>query len=169
MSSSRPSGPRRPSTAPSSPRPTSSSPVASGSWPTPGRTPRPTASTRPRSPTGPGPAGRGEAMNILALNPGSGTLRYKLLAMPRDGRKADEEAVLKDGNIDHVHGGETVQAAERAVADCLPLGLDAIGYRVVHGGSRFDGPARITPEVLDAIRTLGDFAPLHNPIDLAII
>ena len=108
-------------------------------------------------------------MKILALNPGSGTLRYKLLAMPRAAGTADGEAVLKDGNIDHVHGGATIEAAERAVAECLPLGVDVIGYRVVHGGSRFDGPVRITPEVLEAIHALGNLAPLHNPIDLSII
>ena len=108
-------------------------------------------------------------MNVLALNPGSGTLRYKLLAVTRgDGAEADEP-VLKDGNIDHVHGGETVRAAERAVDECEPLGIDAIGYRVVHGGARFDGPARIAPDVLEAIRALADLAPLHNPIDLAVI
>jgi acetate kinase len=108
-------------------------------------------------------------MKILALNPGSGTLRYKLLEMPRAGGMKGGEVALKDGNIDHVHGDETVRAAEQAVAECLPLGIDAIGYRVVHGGSRFDGPAPITPEVLEAIRDLGELAPLHNPIDLAVI
>jgi acetate kinase len=108
-------------------------------------------------------------MNILALNPGSGTLRYKLLAMPRTDGREEVEAVLKDGNIDHVHDGAIVEAAERAVAECLPLGIDAIGYRVVHGGSGFDGPAPVSPEVLDAIRSLSDLAPLHNPIDLAVI
>jgi acetate kinase len=108
-------------------------------------------------------------MNILALNPGSGTLRYKLLAMPRAGGPAEDEAVLKEGNIDHVHGDETVRAAERAVAECLPRGIDAIGSRVVHGGSWFDGPTRITLEVLEAIRGLSELAPLHNPIDLAVI
>src|SRR3954454_19844425 len=105
-------------------------PATNGSWPRPGRSPRLTASTRPRSPTGPGPEGRPEAMNILALNPGSGTLRYKLLAMAHASGGGADEPVLKDGNIDHVHGGATVEAAERAVAECLPLGLDAIGYRV---------------------------------------
>src|SRR4051812_12592801 len=144
-------------------------PATSGSWPRPGRSPKPTAWTRPRLPTGPGPEGRPEAMNILSLNPGSGTLRYKLLAMPSAGGKEADEPVLREGNVDHVHGDETVRAAERAVADCLPLGLDTIGYRVVHGGSRFDGPARITPRVLEAIRSLEDLAPLHNPLDLTII
>src|SRR3954466_14446108 len=146
-----------------------SSPATSGSWPTPGHTPGPTASTRPRSPTGPGPTGRPEAMNILALNPGSGTLRYKLLAMPSAGGKEADEPVLREGNVDHVHGAETARAAGGAVAECLPLGLDAIGYRVVHGGSRFDGPARITPGVLEAIRSLADLAPLHNPLNVATI
>src|SRR4051812_19832941 len=144
-------------------------PATSGSWPRPGRSPKPTAWTRPRLPTGPGPEGRPEAMNILSLNPGSGTLRYKLLAMPSAGGKEADEPVLREGNVDHVHGDETVRAAERAVADCLPLGLDTIGYRVVHGGSRFDGPARITPRVLETIRSLVDLAPLHNPLNLAII
>jgi acetate kinase len=108
-------------------------------------------------------------MNILALNPGSGSLGYKLLAMPRIGATADEEAVLKHGYVDHVQGDATIEAAEQVVAECLPLGVEAIGYRVVHGGSRFDGPARITPEVLESIRALCDFAPLHSPIDLAVI
>jgi acetate kinase len=108
-------------------------------------------------------------MNILALNAGSGTLRYKLLATPRAGRGKDGEAVFKEGNFDHVHGNETVRAAEQAVAECLPLGIEAIGYRVVHCGSRFNGPAPITPELLAAIRSLSDLAPLHNPIALAVI
>src|SRR3954447_3407649 len=138
-------------------------PATSGSWP------RPTASIRPRSPTGPGPRRRGEAMNVLALNPGSGTLRYKLLAMTRGGGATADEPVLREGNVDHVHGDETVRAAERAVDECLPLGVDAIGYRVVHGGDRFDGPARITPGVLEAIRSLADLAPLHNPLNVATI
>ena len=73
-------------------------------------------------------------MKVLALNPGSGTLLYKLMAIPRAGGPAQAESVLKEGKIDHVHGAETVCAAERAVAECLPQGMDAIGYRVVHGG-----------------------------------
>jgi acetate kinase len=34
---------------------------------------------------------------------------------------------------------------------------------------KFDGPARITPGVREAIRALGELAPLHNLIDLAAI
>ena len=48
---------------------------------------------------------------------------------------AQDEAVLAEGNIDHVHGDETVRAAERAVAECLPRGIDAIGYHGKMEGS----------------------------------
>jgi acetate kinase len=108
-------------------------------------------------------------MNILALNPGSGTLRYKLMAVSRAGGQDPDEAVVRQGTFDHVHGDATIEAAEQAVAECAQSGIEAIGYRVVHGGSRFDAPARITPEVLEAIRSLANLAPLHNPIDVAII
>jgi acetate kinase len=92
-------------------------------------------------------------MNVLALNAGSGSLRYKLFARHERGGPATE-SLLKERSFDRVQGRETVEAAERAVADCLPVGIDAIGCRVVHGGGRFTGPARVTPDVLTAIRDL---------------
>jgi acetate kinase len=107
-------------------------------------------------------------MIVLSLNPGSGTLLYKLLAMPAGAEPRDGE-VLKEGKIDHVHGDATIHATEQAVTACLPLGIEAIGFRVVHGGTRFDKPARITPDVSEAIRSLSELAPLHNPIDFSII
>ncbi len=42
---------------------------------------------------------RNGVMNILALNPGSATLRYKLLAIPRDGEKACEKVVRLVSNV----------------------------------------------------------------------
>jgi len=41
--------------------------------------------------------------------------------------------------------------------------IDAIGHRVVHGGEKFTGSVLITDEVLKAIRSCADLAPLHNP------
>jgi acetate kinase len=108
-------------------------------------------------------------MRILALNPGSGTLRYALVLIPGRDEPAAAERTVASGYFDHVHGVDTVRAAERAVGECLPHGIDAIGYRVVHGGSRFACATRITPEVVEAIRPLAELAPLHNPINLAVI
>lgn len=47
--------------------------------------------------------------------------------------------------------------------------IAAVGHRVVHGGQNFQGPARITPEVVDALTALTPLAPLHQPHNLAAI
>lgn len=44
--------------------------------------------------------------------------------------------------------------------------IQAVGHRVVHGGSSFSAPTLITPEVKDEIRKLCEIAPLHNPAHL---
>jgi len=44
--------------------------------------------------------------------------------------------------------------------------LDAVGHRVVHGGSTFDQPTLITQKVIDTIHNLIPLAPLHNPANL---
>src|SRR4051794_27250667 len=120
-------------------------------------------------------------MNILVLNAGSSTLKFRLLAR-RD--TADEQPrVLVDGMVDKwgtpqaglkvsvegqastkrsVAAESPAQAAEHAIRVCQPHGIDAIGHRVVHGGPRFVQPARITPEVVRAIREVSSLAPLHN-------
>ncbi len=39
---------------------------------------------------------------------------------------------------------------------------EAVGHRVVHGGARFDGPARVDAEARAAIAALAPLAPLHT-------
>lgn len=41
--------------------------------------------------------------------------------------------------------------------------VDAVGHRVVHGGTRFSEAARIDRSVMDELRSLVDLAPLHQP------
>ena len=47
--------------------------------------------------------------------------------------------------------------------------VDAVGIRVVHGGSRFETPAVVDDAVLDEIRKLSALAPLHNPLAVKTI
>jgi len=101
-------------------------------------------------------------MNILVLNAGSATLKYKLFAIPG-------EEILASGSVDHPGGEGIVDAAATVIKACSAAGIDAIGYRVVHGGSSFTEPTRITPEVMDGLRALHDLDPLHNPTDVAMI
>jgi acetate kinase len=46
---------------------------------------------------------------------------------------------------------------------------EAIGYRIVHGGPHLRQHCRITPQVLDTLRSSVHFAPLHIPPALALI
>ena len=98
-------------------------------------------------------------MRILVLNPGSATLKFRLLELSGDGAR-----VVTSGLTDHVAGESTSQAAAEAVGRCRDQAIDAVGCRVVHGGDRFSGPTRVTAEVRAAIRELGRLAPLHNPV-----
>jgi acetate kinase len=119
-------------------------------------------------------------MNILVLNAGSSTLKFRLLSLR--GADADEPQTIVDGIVDKwgtpdaglkltvgdsttresVAAESPAQAAEHAIRACLSHGIDAIGHRVVHGGPRFVAPTRITRDVVDAIREVSSLAPLHN-------
>jgi acetate kinase len=47
--------------------------------------------------------------------------------------------------------------------------VSIVGHRVVHGGDRYRQSARLTEDVRAGIRELAPFAPLHNPLALAVI
>jgi acetate kinase len=106
-------------------------------------------------------------MHVLALNPGSSTLKFRLLSLPNGDGGAEQE--LAAGLVDHVAGQTTARAAEEAINRCLPLRINAIGCRVVHGGERYVEPTLVTEEVLVGIRALGRLAPLHNPVAAEVL
>ncbi len=45
-------------------------------------------------------------------------------------------------------------------------GIDIVGHRIVHGGSKFEKSTLVTPEVKTAISSMAVLAPLHNPANL---
>jgi acetate kinase len=52
----------------------------------------------------------------------------------------------------------------------IPAGsIEAVGHRVVHGGTRFTEPVRADEAVADAIDGLTELAPLHNPVAAATL
>jgi acetate kinase len=103
-------------------------------------------------------------MRILALNPGSSTLKYRLIDL-----SGPAAQVRAKGMADHVAGDSVARAAHDAIDRCCTEGIDAVACRVVHGGERFHEPARVTEEVLSAIRDLGRLAPLHNPFAAEVL
>ena len=103
-------------------------------------------------------------MNILALNAGSSSLKFRLFKI------SDEtETVLTEGTAERVDGAGMEAAAETAISQCKPFGIDAVGHRVVHGGSKFTQATRVTPEMLDDLRSLRGLDPLHNPGEIGMI
>ena len=44
--------------------------------------------------------------------------------------------------------------------------INAVGHRLVHGGEKFSSCVVITDEVIHAIESCNDLAPLHNPANL---
>src|SRR5258706_3077382 len=90
-------------------------------------------------------------MNILVLNPGSSSLKSGFFRMP-------EELALP---------GTATTVAE-LIANA-PSPIDAVGVRVVHGGSRFESPTIVDDDVLAEIRNLAELSPLHNPLAAGVI
>jgi len=103
-------------------------------------------------------------MKILALNVGSSSLKFRLFQITPDAEK-----VLTEGTVERLDANALLPAAQKAIAQCQPFGIDAVGHRVVQGGARFSEPARITPDVLQDLRGLEALDPLHNPTEVALI
>jgi acetate kinase len=125
-------------------------------------------------------------MRILVLNTGSSSIKFSMFdtesqANPRllyDGELSgagSPEATLEiqapdDPSLSRKPSGvkaETLQEAIQLVLDTvsgdhLPA-VDAVGYRVVHPGSKLKEHQRITTEVLRDLEEAVAFAPLHDP------
>jgi acetate kinase len=107
-------------------------------------------------------------VKVLVLNSGSSSIKYEL-------RDSESGAVLAGDDISRIgeedgvadHGRALELILEALVAPRGPLQdlseVQAVGHRVVHGGSHFTGPARLTPEVIQKIEECAPLAPLHNP------
>jgi acetate kinase len=103
-------------------------------------------------------------MNVLVLNAGSSSLKFQLIAT----EKAGEERVLARGKRERLEGeGAHAKAIEGVLAELNGVTIEAVGHRVVHGGTHFSDAALITAETRAAIEACVPLAPLHNPANLA--
>ena len=105
-------------------------------------------------------------MNILVINAGSSTLKYKLFQMQD---RESGETVLAEGSVEQAEGSGIVSAAETAIEKCAGFDIHFVSHRMVHGGSRFYEPTRVTEQVLSELKELKELDPLHNPTETALI
>ncbi|HRA71517.1 MAG TPA: acetate kinase, partial [Flavobacterium sp.] len=124
-------------------------------------------------------------MKIVIINSGSSSIKYQLIEMP-------SKEVICSGMIDRI-GLETSNLSYVTKIDkiekTMPIAnhkiglekiayllmdetvgvikstkeINAVGHRVVHGGSNFSNTTIIDSEVKEKIKQLFDLAPLHNP------
>jgi len=127
-------------------------------------------------------------MQILVINSGSSSIKFQVFNMPSEEVKCSglveriglDEAVItykvngekheKTTDIpNHKVGLELV--AQYLMDDKIGViqskdDIDAVGHRVVHGGSTFAKTVLIDEAVKDKIKELYSLAPLHNPANL---
>ncbi len=125
-------------------------------------------------------------MNILVLNCGSSSVKYKLMQMPEAKILAqgiveklgledsflkvvlpnDEKVILKKNMPEHTVAIsfvlETLTGKEYGCIKDLS-DIDAVGHRLVHGGDKFSESVVITDDVVKEVTACIDLAPLHNP------
>lgn len=119
----------------------------------------------------------------MAVNSGSSTLKWKLYTVP-------DEKVIAKGMVDRLGLPDSVFEVEYNGKKISELGdipdhttavnmmldklielkiiksydeITGVGHRVVAGGSIFKDSAIVTPRVIQQIRNLSEYAPLHNP------
>ena len=98
-------------------------------------------------------------MRILVVNAGSSTLKLRVLD-PGD-------RVVGSSDLPPPAEGSVESEVAEAVRSFGRV--DAVGHRIVHGGTEFTGPVRIDIEVERRLRSLADLAPLHQPKSLAAL
>ena len=92
-------------------------------------------------------------MRTLVVNAGSSSLKVRLLD--------DAEAVLASFDLDGLAGDFDREELDSQLSKVGSF--DAVGHRVVHGGSGFSTPVLVTPAVIEEIQRLTPWAPLHQP------
>ena len=101
---------------------------------------------------------------VLVVNAGSSSLKVSVL----DG---DGSEPIAQASVEWKHPRDE-RATLRGLIDRLrDSGIDtatieAVGHRIVHGGTEFTTAVRVDGGVVRAVEALARFAPLHNPLAL---
>src|SRR5437016_8292706 len=130
-------------------------------------------------------------MKILVLNCGSSTLKFQLIETAAAPKSTADDVKLARGMVDRIGGASSLRfeaegSAEEQESSAIhdheeAVGkviewlnshpqlrvFDAVGHRVVHGGDQFTASVYIDERVIDALDSLCEIAPLHNPASVS--
>jgi acetate kinase len=96
---------------------------------------------------------------VLVVNAGSSSLKLRVLNRDDD-VAASADLPAPRGAADSAQIKATIESFGQ---------LDAVGHRVVHGGTLYAAPVLVTDEVRRRLESLTDLAPLHQPKSLAAL
>jgi acetate kinase len=117
---------------------------------------------------------------ILCLNVGSSSCKFSLFGhgdrsiasgeVERIGlsggslvMRGADGAKLADKHRDFTRPREAITALFDQFVEANVPEAAAVGHRIVHGGPNHIAPERVTPELIDDLRRLTPFAPVHMP------
>lgn len=100
-----------------------------------------------------------EQLRVLVVNAGSSSLKVSLVGKD-DTELASHEFKASAGRF---------KRAELAAAIREMDGVEAVGHRVVHGGSRYPTSVLIDARVVADLHSIEDLAPLHMPAAISAI
>ena len=125
---------------------------------------------------------------ILTLNGGSSSLKFAVYRISAAGEDAiltgaaeaiasseariwlrREDRTVKDARVVLPDGAAAVEMMVEALRQQGITEFAAAGHRIVHGGPDFREPCRIDEAVISRLKELVLFAPLHLPIQIALI
>ncbi len=95
-------------------------------------------------------------MRILVVNAGSSSLKLSVLD--------DDDTLIVAHDLPAPGGSVDTQLIDRTIRESPDV--DAVGHRIVHGGTAFTEPVIIDDDVVTRLAALTDLAPLHQPKSL---
>jgi len=103
---------------------------------------------------------------IMATDPGSASQELSL-TIEGVGQKKEQRALPADlSSRKRVEYLLKLLPGDKSPGLGNAEGIDAVGHRVVHGGTEFEKAVVVDAKVESVIQRLAAFAPLHNPVNL---
>jgi acetate kinase len=126
---------------------------------------------------------------VLTINGGSSSIKFALYGPGEPARRLlsgeleriglGDAALRVKGTDGQPPESQPVEAPDHASAAGQLIGwleqraglgaVDAVGHRVVHGGTRYTESQRVTPELVDELKRLSPLDPAHLPGEIALI
>ena len=133
------------------------------------------------------------ADGIAVVNSGSSSIKFSLYTINHDGdpvfyfggqidgigvaprfvAKASDGTIMEEKvwneSEDTAHDMLLEYIFEWIRSNLHNITVCGVGHRVVHGGSLYAAPVRVTPEIVDQLEAFNPLAPLHQPNNLSPI